>query len=162
MVSHFRPVGKPGGLARTSYVDMAAAPDFDRFVQAQESVYPQVVRELRAGRKQTHWMWFIFPQVRGLGYSSMAQTFAIASLDEAKAYLRHPLLGERLRECTALVNGVEDAGVSEIFGYPDDLKFHSSMTLFARAAAEGTGDVFRQALDRFFDGVEDEATVTRL
>lgn len=135
--------------------------ELDRFVQAQTPVYEQVLRELRAGQKQTHWMWFIFPQIHGLGSSSMAQRFAIASLDEARDYLQHPLLGERLRECTRLVNSITSAGVSDIFGYPDDLKFHSSMTLFARAADEEESP-FQQALKTFFHGTEDQATTARL
>src|SRR3954451_18865691 len=107
-----------------------------RFIEAQESVYPAVLGELREGRKRTHWMWFVFPQIQGLGRSSTAQNYAISSIDEARAYLQHPVLGARLRECTQLVNAIEDRTVLEIFGSPDDLKFHSSMTLFAEAGAD--------------------------
>jgi uncharacterized protein (DUF1810 family) len=113
-----------------------------RFVDAQEPVYADVVAELRAGRKRTHWMWFVFPQIQGLGPSETAQWFAIRSLDEARAYLAHPVLGARLRECTRIVLDIEGRTASEIFGYPDDLKFRSSLTLFARAAG---GDVFGEA-----------------
>jgi uncharacterized protein (DUF1810 family) len=134
----------------------------DRFVAAQEPVYDAVTSELRAGRKQSHWMWFIFPQIAGLGASEMAQRYAIGSLDEARDYLAHPVLGLRLRECTALVLEVKDKSADEIFGYPDTLKFHSCMTLFARAAREDTETVFRDALERFYDGKEDRQTVAKL
>ena len=128
-----------------------------RFVEAQAGVYAQVCSELRAGQKRSHWMWYVFPQIRGLGSSPMAQRYAISSLEEAKAYLAHPVLGERLRECTALVLGVEGKDVEAIFGYPDDLKFHSSMTLFAQA---GDGEkIFVAALAKFFGGALDRATL---
>jgi uncharacterized protein (DUF1810 family) len=104
--------------------------NLQRFLDAQSSVYPIVLDELRRGRKQSHWMWFIFPQLVGLGHSAMAHRFAIASREEAVAYLGHGLLGSRLRECTALINAVEGRTIMEILGSPDDLKFHSSMTLF--------------------------------
>ena len=107
-----------------------------RFVDAQEPVYGTVLDELRAGRKRTHWMWFVFPQLAGLGHSGMARRYAISSIDEAAAYLAHPLLGPRLRECATLVAGVQGRSIAAIFGAPDDLKFRSSMTLFARAAPE--------------------------
>ena len=129
---------------------MAAPFDLDRFVLAQEPVIAQVRAELKAGRKATHWMWFVFPQLAGLGFSHRAQLYAIASLDEAKAYLAHPVLGRRLVECTDLVNAVEGLSAHDIFGSPDDLKFHSSMTLFSLAdpdePAFGTalGEVFRR------------------
>ena len=116
--------------------------------------------ELRAGRKRSHWMWFIFPQLRGLGHSPTAQYFAIRSRAEAEAYLRHPVLGARLRECTRLVNAVEGRGVGDIFGFPDDLKFRSSMTLFAEVAPDDA--VFRQALDKYFEGEPDERTMELL
>jgi uncharacterized protein (DUF1810 family) len=106
----------------------------ERFVEAQAPVYTQVCEELRGGEKRSHWMWFIFPQIRGLGRSPMAERFAICSLEGARAYLEHEVLGERLRECTGLVNAVGGRSANEIFGEPDDLKFHSSMTLFAQAA----------------------------
>jgi uncharacterized protein (DUF1810 family) len=134
--------------------------ELERFTEAQDRVYEQVTRELRGGSKRSHWMWFIFPQIAGLGHSSMAQRYAISCLDEAVAYLRHPVLGDRLRECTRLVNAIVGRTASEIFGYPDDLKFRSSMTLFARAT-EDNGD-FRQALTKYFGGQEDAVTVARI
>jgi uncharacterized protein (DUF1810 family) len=134
--------------------------DLERFVEAQNPVYGQVTRELRAGSKQSHWMWFIFPQIAGLGHSSTAQQYAISSLAEATAYLEHPVLGERLRECTRLVNEVEGRSASGIFGYPDDMKFRSSMTLFARAGKENA--VFREALAKYFAGEEDGATLASI
>ena len=134
--------------------------DLQRFVEAQSEVYPQVYSELLAGQKRTHWMWFIFPQIRGLGSSPMAMRYALASLDEARAYLAYPLLGARLRDCTALTLAVKNKAVDEIFGYPDDLKFHSSMTLFAQAA-EGES-LFTQAIDRFFEGTMDRGTLQRI
>ena len=133
---------------------------FSRFLEAQEPVYAQVCAELRAGRKTSHWMWFIFPQIAGLGASAMARTFAIASLEEARAYLRHPVLGPRLEECCRLVNRIEGRTIGEIFGYPDDLKFRSSMTLFAHAADDNT--VFQEALDKYFGGEFDPLTLERL
>src|SRR5580692_1922313 len=120
-----------------------------RFEEAQAGVYARVCEELRAGEKRSHWMWFIFPQIRGLGRSPMAERFAIGSLEEAQAYLAHSVLGPRLRECTALVNAVEGRSASEIFGFPDDLKFCSSMTLFAKAGDEA---VFQRAIEKFFGG----------
>jgi len=134
--------------------------DLQRFVEAQNLIFERVCAELRAGRKQNHWMWFIFPQIQGLGRSSMAARFAISSLAEADVYCRHEILGPRLRECTRLVNLVEGRSANEIFGYPDDLKFHSSMTLFAAAAPEQ--QVFPQALQKYFDGKLDAATLERL
>ncbi|AFL90544.1 hypothetical protein Terro_4347 [Terriglobus roseus DSM 18391] len=132
-----------------------------RFVDAQAGVYTTVRSELEAGEKRSHWMWFIFPQIAGLGFSSMAQRYAIGGLEEARAYLAHPVLGERLRECTALVNAVEGRSLGAIFGSPDDMKFHSSVTLFARAAGEA-GSEFHTALAKYFRGKEDAATVSRL
>ena len=132
----------------------------ERFVEAQDGVYERVCEELRSGEKRSHWMWFIFPQIRGLGRSPMAERFAIGSAEEARAYLGHEILGARLRECTALVNAVEGRSASEIFGFPDDLKFHSSMTLFARAGGEEA--VFVEALKRYFSGKEDAGTVGRI
>ena len=131
------------------------------FVDAQSFVYAQVCSELREGRKRTHWMWFIFPQIEGLGHSEMASRFAISSLQEAQAYLEHPILGARLRECTRLVNLVEGRSIDRIFGYPDDLKFHSSMTLFGRAAPDDE-QVFDEALRKYFGGKPDPATLERL
>ena len=138
----------------------AAGFDLERFLDAQASVIARVQSALRAGAKRTHWMWFVFPQIAGLGHSAMAERYAIASLDEAKAYAAHPVLGARLRECTALVLAVEGKAAHAIFGSPDDLKFHSCMTLFARAAPEEP--LFAQALERFFSGREDPLTVERL
>jgi uncharacterized protein (DUF1810 family) len=134
--------------------------DLEQFVEAQRGVYEQACAELRAGQKRSHWMWFVFPQVTGLGSSPMAVRFAISSLDEARAYLAHPVLGARLREITGIVLRVEGRTVNEIFGYPDDLKFHSSMTLFAQTS-EGES-VFRKALARYFGGIVDADTLARL
>jgi uncharacterized protein (DUF1810 family) len=134
--------------------------DLNRFVEAQKGCYDQVTTELRAGRKRSHWMWFIFPQIAGLGHSEMAKLYAISSLAEAMAYLEHPLLSRRLKECTQLVTAVEERSIDQILGYPDDLKFRSSMTLFAHAAPDIR--VFRDALQKYFDGVEDPLTLERL
>ena len=134
--------------------------ELKRFVDAQEGVYEQACAELRAGRKRSHWMWFVFPQIRGLGSSPTAVRFAISGMEEARAYLEHPVLGLRLRECAGIVVGVEGRSVEEIFGYPDDLKFHSSMTLFAKAAAEA--GVFGEALGKYFGGRMDRGTLDRI
>ena len=131
-----------------------------RFVDAQQPVYAGVLSELRAGRKRSHWMWFIFPQVAGLGQSATSQTFAVSSLAEAVAYLADPTLGPRLRECAALVAGIEGRSIAEIFGYPDDLKFHSSMTLFAQAAPQEP--VFAMCLQKYFGGRPDPQTLALL
>jgi uncharacterized protein (DUF1810 family) len=128
-----------------------------RFLSAQEPVYDTVLDELRAGRKSSHWIWFIFPQITGLGRSAMAQKFAIGSLNEAKAYLKHPVLGPRLRECTQLVLDVNGRSAKEILGYPDDLKFRSCMTLFLTAATDNT--LFNNALLKYFDGKPDQSTL---
>jgi uncharacterized protein (DUF1810 family) len=133
-----------------------------RFVDAQASCFAQVLSELAAGRKRSHWMWFIFPQIHGLGSSGMAQRFAISGLEEAREYLSHPILGPRLRECTALVNAVQGRSVDDIFGYPDDLKFHSSITLFAAAAPHDLVQVFTGALEKYFAGARDQGTLDRL
>jgi uncharacterized protein (DUF1810 family) len=122
----------------------------ERFVSAQTGTYEAALAELTAGHKRSHWMWFVFPQIAGLGTSPTAQRYAIASLDEARTYLAHPVLGSRLRECAAALLAVENRTAAEIFGYPDDLKLRSSMTLFARAAAEP--GVFRAVLERYYDG----------
>jgi uncharacterized protein (DUF1810 family) len=127
-----------------------------RFVDAQDPVYDQVCSELKDGVKRGHWMWFIFPQIAGLGHSAMAAQFAIGSLEEAREYLRHPVLGARLIECTELVNRISAHSIDEIFGYPDDLKFRSSMTLFLKAAPNN--DVFRRALQKYFGGEYDSRT----
>jgi len=131
-----------------------------RFVDAQNPVFERVCAELRQGRKQTHWMWFIFPQIKGLGTSQMATKFAISSRQEAEAYLKHSVLGPRLRECTRLVNQVEGRSVNQIFGYPDDLKFRSSMTLFASTSCENA--IFKDALQKYFGGEPDRSTLERL
>ena len=130
--------------------------NLQRFIAAQAALYATVVNELRHGTKRTHWMWFIFPQVEGLGHSSMATRYAIRSRDEAIAYLATPLLGARLLECTRAVLAVPDKSAYEIFGSPDDLKFRSSMTLFD--AVDSTGP-YGQALDRLFGGDRDQATL---
>jgi uncharacterized protein (DUF1810 family) len=134
--------------------------DLNRFVEAQKGCYDQVTIELRAGRKRSHWMWFIFPQIAGLGHSEMARRYEISSLAEASAYLEHPLLSRRLRECTQLVTAVEGRSIDQILGYPDDLKFRSSMTLFAKAGADDR--VFREALEKYFGGEEDRLTLELL
>jgi len=127
--------------------------DAERFLSAQAPVIDTVRRELRAGRKQSHWMWFVFPQLAGLGHSEMARRYALASVEEARDYLAHPVLGPRLVECTELVNAVRGASIREVLGSPDDLKFRSCMTLFAQAAPEEP--VFRAALRQWFDGTGD-------
>lgn len=134
--------------------------DLQRFVDAQAPIYAQVLAELRAGRKRSHWMWFIFPQIRGLGTSPMTTKYAISSREEAAAYLHHPLLGPRLRECTRLVVDAPERSIENILGYPDDLKFRSSMTLFAQAAADNKD--FIAALNKFYGGAFDPLTLERL
>lgn len=134
--------------------------NLQRFVDAQAPVFEQVCKELRAGQKRSHWMWFVFPQLKGLGHSSMARHFGIDSRDEALAYLQHPLLGPRLRDCTQLVLLIDNQTINDIFGYPDDLKFHSSMTLFAAVAANE--QVFANALNKYFAGQPDSATLALL
>lgn len=131
-----------------------------RFLEAQNPLYPRVKAELRSGQKTGHWMWFIFPQLRGLGRSPMANEYGISSREEALAYLQHPILGERLRECTRLVYSVEGRSVNEIFGYPDDLKFRSSMTLFANVSPQD--QIFKHALEKYFDGEPDRLTLQLL
>lgn len=134
--------------------------NLQRFVLAQDPVFERVQRELGEGRKRSHWMWFVFPQFAGLGGSEMSRRFAINSAPETRAYLDHPLLGARLRTCTQLVLNVQQRSIAEIFGHPDDLKFHSSMTLFAQFA---DGDSpWHQALERFFHGIQDEWTLQLL
>lgn len=135
--------------------------NLQRFVDAQNGgVYDQVRLELQAGRKKGHWMWFIFPQIAGLGRSQTAALFAISSKDEAAAYLAHPILGPRLRECTQLVTQVEGRTLEQILGNPDNLKFRSSMTLFAQAAADN--QLFLKALGKYCNGQPDPATLERL
>jgi uncharacterized protein (DUF1810 family) len=135
--------------------------NLERFVTAQAAVFPAVLAELKAGRKRTHWMWFVFPQLRGLGQSSMAAFYGIASLHEARAYLAHPLLGPRLDRCTRIVLNLENGSLHRIFGSPDDMKFQSSMTLFAVAAADPSSP-FYKALDRWCGGTLDAQTLRLL
>ena len=134
--------------------------DLARFEQAQAPVFAQAIAELRAGRKRSHWMWFIFPQFRGLGFSTMSQRYAIRNLDEARAYLAHPVLGSRLRQCAAAVLDVEGRSAHEIFGSPDDVKLRSCATLFATASPPGSE--WARLLDKYFDGQPDEATLRLL
>ena len=131
-----------------------------RFLDAQDELFGQVCTELREGRKRTHWMWFIFPQLKGLGHSAMAEFYAISSLAEAAAYLSHPVLGARLRQCTELVNQIDGRTVDQIFGSPDNLKFRSCMTLFARLEADN--QVFKDALEKYFGGTADARTLELL
>lgn len=135
---------------------MTASFDLERFVDAQASVYEMALAEIRRGAKRTHWMWFIFPQIRGLGRSEMAQRFAIASLNEARAYLDHPLLGARLRDCVGALQDLTGTSAQAVFGSVDAMKLRSSLTLFAQA---GGGGLFTAALDRWFDGEADAATL---
>ena len=130
--------------------------ELERFVQAQDMVYSRVVSELSQGRKQSHWIWFIFPQVAGLGFSAMSQRYAIRSRQEARAYLGHALLGPRLIECTGLVVAVPDRTINAILGSPDDVKFRSSMTLFG---AVSNNPIFDQAIAKYFAGDHDPATL---
>ena len=139
---------------------MVDAFNLQRFLDAQAPVYEQAHRELEIGRKQSHWMWFIFPQIAGLGQSPMSIRFALRSLDEAKAYLAHPVLGARLRECTRLALDVEGKTAREIFSSIDEMKFRSSMTVFARAAPDG--DLFQRCIDKYFAGASDPATLAKL
>jgi uncharacterized protein (DUF1810 family) len=134
--------------------------NLNRFVIAQEPVFLQVLAELRAGAKRSHWIWFVFPQMKGLGHSSKADHFGIGTLEEAEAYARHPLLGARLVECTQLVNLIQGRTINQILGSPDDLKFRSSMSLFARAAPDIT--VFHDALKKYFNGQPDPLTLKLL
>jgi uncharacterized protein (DUF1810 family) len=134
--------------------------DLARFVDVQEEEYEQALGEIRAGQKLTHWMWFIFPQIDGLGWSSMARRYAIRSLAEARAYLEHPVLGPRLTECTQALLQTDGRSAHDIFGSPDDMKLRSSVTLFASAA--GPDSVFDDVLDRFFDGQPDARTLDLL
>jgi uncharacterized protein (DUF1810 family) len=131
-----------------------------RFVEAQEEVYDQALAEIRRGRKQSHWMWYIFPQAAGLGVSPTSQRYAIESIAEAEAYLDHPILGPRLMECAAAASAVEGRSAYEIFGSPDDMKLHSCATLFAQVSPPGS--VFHQLLDRYFQGRQDDITLRLL
>jgi uncharacterized protein (DUF1810 family) len=131
-----------------------------RFVDAQQPVFEDVCRELQDGRKRSHWMWFIFPQIRGLGRSEMALRFAISSRDEAAAYLEHAILGARLRKCSRIVAALNGHSIEDIFGYPDTMKFQSSMTLFAHVAIDN--EVFNDCLRKYFEGGADPHTLARL
>jgi uncharacterized protein (DUF1810 family) len=143
----------PNGFDRDQY-------NLERFVSAQHSIYAEVLSELRAGMKTSHWMWFIFPQIRGLGRSPVSVEYAISSREEAAAYLQHPVVGPRLKECTQLVLDVENRSAEEIFGSPDDMKFRSSMTLFAQVSTDD--DIYARALQQYFAGVPDQLTLDRL
>jgi uncharacterized protein (DUF1810 family) len=143
----------PNGFDRDQY-------NLERFVSAQDSIYAEVLSELRAGMKTSHWMWFIFPQIVGLGRSPVSVEYAISSREEAAAYLQHPVVGPRLKECTQLVLDVENRSAEEIFGSPDDMKFRSSMTLFAQVSTDD--DIYARALQQYFAGVPDQLTLDRL
>ena len=134
--------------------------NLNRFLSAQEKVYDTAVAELRGGRKRTHWMWFIFPQFEGLAQSATSRHYAVKSRAEAKAYLNHAILGERLRECAEVLLAIENCSVSEIFGYPDDLKLKSSLTLFAQT--EHAAPVFAAVLDKYYGGEQDLKTLELL
>ena len=140
---------------------MPLPPVLDRFLQAQESIWPRVTTELRAGKKRTHWMWFVFPQIKGLGHSDMAQRYAIQSLAEAQAYLAHQVLAGRLRECCQTLLKLEATSALDVFGTPDDLKLRSCMTLFGEASA-APGSVFDAVLQKYFAGQKDQRTVELL
>ncbi len=131
--------------------------DLQRFVEAQNRIYGSVVEELKAGRKRSHWIWYIFPQIKGLGMSATSQKYAISSREEARAYSEHPVLGPRLRECTQLVLNVDGRSAEQIFDYPDDLKFRSCMTLFEQCATDTA--IFRDALRKYFGGEPDQQTL---
>lgn len=139
---------------------MADTFNLQRFIDAQNPLFDTVTAELTAGKKRTHWMWFVFPQIHGLGHSEMARLYAISSVEEARAYLDHAVLGDRLRVLTGIVNGLDCRSVEQIFGYPDDMKFHSSMTLFAHSARDKRP--FENALNCYFGGEPDLATIERL
>jgi uncharacterized protein (DUF1810 family) len=134
--------------------------NLERFVSAQNPAFERVCAELERGRKQSHWMWFIFPQIKGLGQSYMATEFAISSRAEAEAYLNHPILGPRLRKCTQLLMNIEGREITDILGDPDDIKFRSSMTLFAEATPDN--QIFKDALQKYFNGKPDPLTLERL
>jgi uncharacterized protein (DUF1810 family) len=144
-------------------IEMSGSPDpydLQRFIDAQEPIFDAVLGELRRGRKRSHWIWFVFPQLQGLGRSPTALRYGISSLQEARAYLAHPVLGQRLRDCARLVAAIDGSSADEIFGWPDNLKVRSSMTLFERATDDNAD--FRAVLDKFYDGEDDPATVERL
>ena len=133
------------------------AADLSRFLKAQEYDYEQALREIRSGRKRSHWMWYIFPQIQGLGFSRTAEFYAIRDLEEAKDYLAHPVLGARLNEISSALLDLEGLSASQIFGYPDDLKLRSSMTLFQMADLDC--DIFPKVIEKYYDGVPDSRTV---
>ena len=147
-------------MSRTSPLDSNDHFDLTRFITAQEMVYSRVLFELRNGRKRTHWMWFIFPQIDGLGNSSTTKHYAIKSIEEAQEYLNHPVLGKRLKECAETVLAIEGRTISEIFGYPDDMKLKSSMTLFSSLA--DSDHVFISVLNKYFNGESDIRTLNLL
>jgi uncharacterized protein (DUF1810 family) len=147
-------------MSHSAVGSLADPYDLERFVDAQDPVYPLVLEELHNGCKTGHWIWFVFPQVRGLGFSSTSQRFSIGSRQEAQAYLVHPVLGPRLRGCTQLVLEVEGKSIQQIFGSPDDMKFRSSMTLFAHATSDK--ELFLKALDKYYDGKFDPLTLERI
>jgi len=133
------------------------SPNLTHFIAAQDPVYNDVLSELKAGQKRTHWMWFIFPQIEGLGQSEIAKRYAIKNTDEARAYLSHPILGKRLIECAEAVKAIQDRSASQIFGYPDDMKFRSSLTLFASVAGEKS--IFHDLISKYYAGKPDERTI---
>ena len=128
-----------------------------RFITAQDPVYNDVLSELKSGQKRSHWMWFIFPEIDGLGHSAMAKRYAIKSADEAREYLSHPVLAKRLIECAETVKGIQDRSASQIFGYPDDMKFRSSLTLFASVSGEAS--IFHDLITKYYTGKPDERTI---
>jgi uncharacterized protein (DUF1810 family) len=134
--------------------------DLERFVQAQAADYDRALRELRAGKKESHWMWYVFPQLEGLGHSSMSRHYAIKSVAEGRAYLRHPVLGSRLLECANALLNIDGRSAREILGSPDDMKLHSSATLFAHVSDDD--DVFRKLLEKYFDNEPDQNTLRLL
>jgi uncharacterized protein (DUF1810 family) len=157
-----RSVAAPFGKIAISGVAVVADPDFDleRFVEAQNPIFADVLRELRGGHKTGHWMWFVFPQLAGLGRSSTARRYALRSRADAGAYLAHPVLGPRLRQCTQALLDVEGRSIEEVLGHPDDLKFRSCMTLFAHA--DGDTELFRRAIEKYFAGAFDPLTLARV
>ena len=148
-------------MTNASDLDTSGDPhDLNRFVAAQEKTYPQALAEIRSGRKRSHWMWHIFPQYDGLGFSETSRRYAIKSIAEARAYLRHPVLGPRLIECVQVLLGIDGRSAHEIFGSPDDMKLRSSATLFAHVT--GAGNVFEQLLQKYFDSQPDPKTMQLL
>jgi len=131
--------------------------NLQRFVDAQDQNYESIIEELESGLKQGHWMWYVFPQIKGLGRSEVAERFAISCKEEAAAYMEHPILGPRLRRCTQLVNGIEGLSIEQIFSFPDNMKFHSSMTLFI--CSWDNNKIFKEAIDKYFSGNYDNLTL---